>query len=96
MLETWIIALLGPHWKTSLQGILSTIIALSGSAAFVGQLNPKAAATLMTMGGLAKAALGVFQKDAGQQEAYVPGKGIETVASHESPNDPNAIPVVHE
>ena len=82
------------NWRTSLSGFLSFVIATAAvfTALPPAWLNPKYSAALTIASGLAKAWVGLISKDAGTTEALVPGKGIESVASHETPNDPSAVP----
>ena len=83
------------NWRTSLSGFLSFIIATGAvfTAMPPNWLNPKYSAGLTIAVGLAKAWVGMISKDAGTTEAIVPGQGVKVVESHETPNDPNAIPV---
>lgn len=96
------------HWKTTVSGIMSFVIAAAGVttsyAAAQLAVNPASGKTLVTVSGIstlaagiAKAVIGAISQDAGTTQAVVPGQpGIQTVPSHEVPNDPQAIAVPKE
>jgi hypothetical protein len=82
---------------TTANGYLETIAIICGSVAAESSLPPKVRAIA---GSIASIALGIririghAQKDAGQQEALVPGSATPIqVPSHEVPDSPVAVPV---
>lgn len=93
------------NWKTSLAGFLSfvsmTLITVTG---FMGandvntegvlQTHTKYVAYANIAVALCRVWIGLLQHDAGTQTALVPGKGVQSVPSHEIPDSPNAIPVI--
>lgn len=98
------------NWKTSLAGFLSfvltTLTTISGFfvASDVVTSGPSVSSihvhTWVLVGinlatALCRVWIGMLQKDAGQTPAIPPAGGpVEMVPSHETPNDPNATPVV--
>jgi hypothetical protein len=88
-------ASLTANWKSTVQAILSAIIGLGAIAPSLSILSPKVAGALVAAGAVAKVILGVSQKDAGVTLASTPS-GVETVPSHEIPDNPNAVPVTKE
>jgi hypothetical protein len=44
--------------------------------------------------GLLGSVVGVLMKDAGTTQAQTPDAGVKQVDSHETPDDPNDVPVV--
>lgn len=91
---------LGSNWKSSVQGFLSfAVITLLTLQGYLAVMAPSPTLNKVLLGvniaiGLAKAWIGLLQTDAGTVPAYVPGKGIENVPSHELPDSPTAVPVV--
>ena len=81
------------HWKTTTQSGLTAIIGLSAVAPSIYWLTPKQAASLVSAGVVGKVFLGMMQQDAGTTIAYVPGKGTQAESSHETPDDPTAVPL---
>jgi len=77
-------------WKTSTVGVLSFAIALIIAYTAL----PKGATASVVALALLRAAVGFLQKDAGVTQAIVPGKSEpQTVDSHETPDNPAAVPV---
>ncbi len=101
MLEIWIIKILGPNWKSTLQGIAVSVVAIFSIAMGFG---------IETLGGFFKAfnnikfdiavlmslvptGIGLSQKDAGTTPVVVPGtKDVENAPSHEVLDDPTKVP----
>lgn len=81
------------NWKTTVQGILTAVISLSLIAPQLSFLTLKQAATLVSLGAIAKVVLGFFQQDAGTTEAITKSGEVKQVPSHEVPNDPSSLPI---
>lgn len=90
------------HWKTTVQGILSFVIisAITLQLALAQYVQPspleiKIGIILNVTLAMAKGILAYFQKDAGVVTAVLPSTGIPTaMASHETPDNPAAKPIV--
>lgn len=91
---------LGSNWKSTAQGFLSfTVITLLTVQGYLAVMAPSPILNKILLGvnisiGLAKAYIGLLTTDAGTVAAIVPGKGVETVPSHEIPDSPAAVPIV--
>jgi len=89
-------------WKSTAAGLLSGYLAIVGpvTAYLATTPNPtgtKIAGAMTLAGVIARAWLGVIQKDAGSTPAIVPGSPVvQQVPSHETPDQPGAIPVTKE
>ena len=87
------------NWKTTAAGLLSGYLAIVGpvTAYLATTSNPKATqicGALTLAGVIARAWLGMIQKDAGTTPALVPGSATpQLVPSHEVPDSASAIPV---
>ena len=83
--------------KTTLMGYMIGGAFVCTQAA-LWPLSPAAKAWVLSIGGTFTAAIpviGHFQKDAGEMLADVPGQASpEVVPSHETPDDPNAKPII--
>jgi hypothetical protein len=83
------------HWKSSVSGLLTATLATS--AAFLAPpLNTLIPAKWVLYLGAAqiigKVWIGLISQDAGTVQAVIPGQpGIQTVPSHEIPDDPKAV-----
>lgn len=52
------------NWRTTLQSILTTTFAVTGVLMTSSVITPHMAAILVSVNGVAKVVLGIFQKDA--------------------------------
>jgi hypothetical protein len=52
------------NWKTTVQAILTTIFAVTGVLMTSSVISPHTAAVMVTVNGIAKVVLGIFQNDA--------------------------------
>lgn len=95
------------HWKSTAQGFLSFIsvsaMSVAGWLTLQVALDPgwaKSKSYIYVAGGaalagaLAKAWLGMFQKDAGTVMAQLPGQAPEAMPGHPVPDNPAATAVV--
>lgn len=85
------------NWKTTASGFLFLLMALQHSVNFdpAGHLAMTQKDWFTVLIGLFAAFVGYISKDAGEQRAIPPGGSEpEMMPSHETPNDPNATPVV--
>ncbi len=82
-------------WKTTANGILGLFITVGAVllATNTPILNQRLTAELTVAMAVARAVVGMLQKDAGTTVAVVPGGIPKLVDSHETPNDPAAVPV---
>lgn len=64
-MKAWLYDHLIVHWKTTLAGILSTIVSLSAAGFFAPNpfINTKVAGVFLAISGMARIALGVMMKD---------------------------------
>ncbi len=63
------------NWKTTLQSILTTTFAITGTLMVSSVIKPQTAAILVTVNGICKVVLGVFQTDG---STLPPGTNIKT------------------
>lgn len=91
----------GPNWKTTCSGICSFLMLnglfLTGYLATMAHPAPwvttaSGIATFVTS--LMKVWIGFLMVDAGQVQAVVPGAGVQTVPSHETPDTTGAKPII--
>lgn len=81
--------------RTTISSILTALIGGVPILLGTGMIHGKAATIAGSILLTSKVIWGTFfQKDAGKTPAYVPGKGIQNVPSHEIPDSPDAIPVI--
>jgi methionyl-tRNA synthetase len=90
MSEFWKTATQNP--KTTISGILSFVAITSATLApFIPQTASRICIGLAISGALSRAYLGAISKDAGTEQAIVPGSADpQTVPSHEVPDNPKA------
>lgn len=55
------------NWQSTVQSILTTTFAVTGVLMVSSVISPHTAAILVTINGICKVSLGVFQKDGGAQ-----------------------------
>ena len=93
--------LFGPNWKTTFSSICSFLM-MTGLfvTGYIGTLTAaapwelKLSAVCTFAVGLLKVWIGFLQYDAGSVQAIVPGSSTpQAVPSHETPDDPSALPV---
>ena len=82
------------HWKSTALGVLFLIVTTCNVLASSGDLNAGADKIVSLIGSLAFAYIALISKDAGVQVASVAGGPPTAVASHEIPDQPNAVPAV--
>lgn len=77
------------NWKTTVQSILTTTFALTGALMVSNVISPKTAAILVSINGVCKVVLGVFQTDG---PALPPGSKLTTTSTVTTPpvTDPKA------
>lgn len=64
-MKAWLYQHLVVNWKTTLSGVLTTIVALSAAGFFAPNpfINTKLSGGFLALSGMARIALGVIQKD---------------------------------
>lgn len=96
--DTAMAQVFGPNWKSTFSAYLTIFFTVGGFATtYLAMIqNPRpwevaVAGGLTSAVGLAKLVVGHLTVDAGTTLAVTPGTPVpEPVASHETPNDPNA------
>jgi hypothetical protein len=64
-MKAWLYDHLIVHWKSTMSGLLTTIVALSAAGFFAPNpfISTKVSGVFLAISGMAKIALGVMQKD---------------------------------
>jgi hypothetical protein len=74
------------NWKSTLQSILTTTFALTGTLMLSSVIKPHTAAILVAVNGVCKVLLGVFQTDGVQVPAGSTIKQTSTITTPSSAN----------
>jgi hypothetical protein len=64
-MKAWMYQHLIVHWKSTVSGVLTTVVALSAAGFFAPNpfINTKLSGACLALSGMARIALGVMQKD---------------------------------